>query len=123
MELWVLGLALVLVIGAGLFAKARFDKARSDKEFAGDPVQARLGGHIETYLYSTQDDDAYKALAEGVRGEFEVLGIVSPERTWARLMHAAGLNHEHVKRGLRKKPTPKQTMGAATALTQLSKEL
>ena len=123
MEVWALGLALGLAIGVGLIGKGMINKAISRREFANDPVQARLAAHIEAYLYSVQDDDAYRALGEGVRGEFEVLGVASRERVWLRLMHAAGLNHEQVKRGLRKKPTPKQTMGAAQALNQLSENL
>jgi predicted Rdx family selenoprotein len=122
-EVWAIGLALGLAVGAGLIAKGIFNKAISRREFANDPVQARLAAHIEAYLYSVQDDDAYRALSEGVRGEFEVLGVASRERVWLRLMHAAGLNHEQVKRGLRDKLMPKQTLGAAKALNQLSEDL
>ena len=123
MEAWVVGLALGLAVGAGLIAKGLFNRAISRREFANDPVQGRLAEHIEAYLYSVQDDEAYRALTDGVRGEFEVLGVASKERVWLRLMHAAGLNHEKVKRGLRNKPTPKQTIGAAQALNQLSENL
>ena len=123
MEVWAIGLALGLAVGAGLIAKGLFNRTMSRREFANDPLQARLAAHIDAYLYSVQDDYAYRALSEGVRGEFEVIGVASTERVWFRLMHAAGLNHEQVKRGLRDKPTSKQAMGVATALTQVSEEL
>ena len=123
MEIWAVALALGLAIGAGLIVKGMFSKAISRREFENDPVQARLAAHIEAYLYSVQDDAAYRALSEGVRGEFAAMGVASRERVWLRLMHAAGLNQEQVKRGLRDKPTPKQTLGAANALNQLSEDL
>ncbi|MDP2763832.1 MAG: hypothetical protein Q8O54_03230 [Brevundimonas sp.] len=123
MEAWAIGLALGLAVGAGLIAKGLFNRTMSRREFANDPVQARLAAHIEAYLYSGQDDDAYRALVKGVRGEFEVISVASTERVWFRLMHAAGLNHEQVKRGLRDKPTSKQAKGVANALTQLLEEL
>ncbi len=119
----VLGLVGGVVAVLLIVIKSSLDQASSRREFGDDPVQRRLAGHVDAYTYSTQDDDAYAAFAEAVRREFEVLGVASKERVQRRLMHAAGLNYEQVKQGLKKKPTPAQTTGAARALIRISEEL
>ena len=112
-----------MVAVAVLVIKSSFDQASARKEFGDDPVQKRLAGRVDAYTYSTQDDDAYAAFVDAVRREFEVLGVASKERVQRRLMHAAGLNYEQIKQGLKKKPTPAQTKGTARALIRISEEL
>lgn len=122
MELLVLA-GVAVAIAVAVIAFSSIQQREAHKEFGDDdPVQRRLGDVVETYLYSAQDAAAYDAFAEDVRREFETFGVASPERLRFRLMHAAELNRVRVKSGLRKKPTPSQTMGAARAIAQLLEE-
>lgn len=121
----VIGAAAGMALTLGWIAYLRIQQAGAKKEFAADPFQRRLADHIDTFTYSSQDEAAYQAMKTAVGLEFTSagVGIASPERLQRRLLHAAGLNHQHIKSGLKKKPSPQQTIGAAKALIRLSEDL